>query len=189
MRFRDRLLVIVAVGLLVVGPVLAQKSPNSDGSGALPMSDASGGLTQSDLVYFQSDDAQVRLNDVAESLAQALRSGTLGASVVEGRQSMSVPPAVADVIAPASDQEAERRSQSFGIDLRAQGLPQAEATVLAEAVAGLLEGGTVVPDQLVRALTAFNEAVDAAPPGFLAQPPHEFLVVRAVLSTLLQVEE
>lgn len=193
MHFRDRLLmvlfVMVAVGLCAGVPVLGQDAQNSDSGGALPMSDASGGLTQSDLAYFQSDDAQVRLDDVAESLAQALRSGTLGASVVEGRQSMSVPPAVADVIAPASDQEAERRSQSFGNDLRAQGLPQAEATVLAEAVSGLLEGGSVDSDQLVRALTAFNEAVDAAPPGFLAQPPHEFLVVRAVLSALLQVEE
>ncbi len=183
------LFVMVAVGLWAGGPVLAQNAQNSDSGGALPMSDLSGGLTQSDLAYFQADDAQVRLNDVAESLAQALQSGTLGASVVEGRQSMSVPPAVAAIIAPAADQEAERRSQSFVDVLRAQGLPQAEATVLAEAVTGLLEGGTVDPDQLVRALTAFNEAVDAAPPGFLAQPPHEFLVVRAVLATLLQVEE
>lgn len=185
MRFRDRLLVIVAVGLLAVSPVLAQKSPNSDGSGALPMSDASGGITQSDLVYFQSDDAQVRLNDVAESLAQALRSGTLGASVAEGGQSLSVPPAVATLVASAPEEDAVR-SRPFVDGLRAQGLPRTEASALAESVAGLLEGGTVAPDQLLQALTAFNEAVDAAPPGFLAQPPHEFLVVRAVLTTLLQ---
>jgi hypothetical protein len=182
MTLRNRFGLLVVAGLLTFGPAHAQ----SDNSGAYPQSDVSGNLTQSDLAFFQSDEARIRMNDVATTLAEALQEGTLGASVVSGSQPLSVSPAVSDLFLASSRRDKAAATHAVANALTAQGLPQAPATRLANAVAGLLNDGTASPAQTLDALDAFNAAVDAAPAPFLVQPPSEFLVVRSVLTALME---
>lgn len=177
MTFYSRLLVFVAAGLLAISPVRAQ----SDNGGVVPQSDVSGNLTQSDVVFFQTDEARIKMNDVASSLAEALRRGTLGSSVIDGNQQFIVPPTVTALLMGSSVEAV----QPFADELTARGLSASEATTLANAAAGLLDGGTVSPPQFLQAVDAFNGAVNGAPAGFLADPPHEFVVVRGVLMALL----
>lgn len=175
--------VMAAVGLLAIGPAHAQQAQGTDVTGS--SSDVSGNLTQSDAYLFQTDEARVRMSDVAASLTEALRSGTLGESVVGGSP-LSVSPEMTQLFVAGSRSDAKAASKPFVDALMIRGLSQTDATVLAQGVAGLLEGGTVTPDRFLNAIAAFNAAVDEAPVGFLAEPPHEFVVVRAVLKALLE---
>jgi len=187
MTLRVPLFVVAAIGLLAMGavPGYAQNSSGySDGTGAT--SDMSGTITQSDFYLFQSDEARIRMSDVASSLTQALRTGTLGSSVVRGRQTVSVPPAVSTLLMASSDSEVAEAQQSFVDAMTARGLSKDNATALAEATAGLLDGQTVSGRQFLDAIEAFNTIVNTAPAGFLARPPHELVVVRAVLMALLE---
>ena len=184
MTIRNRVFAALAVvGLLMVGPTYAQQAQGTDISGAA--SDVSGNLTQSDIYLFQTDEARIRMNDVAASLTQALERGMLGESVV-GSRPLSVSSEVADLFMAGSERDARRATQAFVEALTARGLSQPDARTLAEGIGGLLEDGTVTPDQFLSAIQAFNTAVDVAPAGFLSQPPQEFIVVRAVLLALLE---
>lgn len=183
MTIRNRVFALVVAGLLAVGPVYAQQAQGTDIAGAA--SDVSGNLTQSDVYLFQTDEARIRMNDVAASLTLALQRGALGESVVGGR-AVSVSPAIADLFMADTERDVREATQSFADALTARGLSRPDARTLADGVGGLLEGGTVTPDQFLSAIQAFNAAVDVAPAGFLAQPPQEFIVVRAVLLALLE---
>lgn len=183
MTIRTLLLALAVTGLLTVAPVHAQQAQGTDITGVA--SDVSGNLTQSDIYLFQTDEARIRMNDVAASLTQALQRGTLDESVV-GSPAMSVSPDVANLFTADSKRDVRQTTQAFVEAMTARGLSRADATTLADGVVGLLEGGTVTPDQFLGAIQAFNAAVDVAPGGFLAQPPQEFVVVRAVLMALLE---
>ena len=183
MTIRNRVFALVVAGLLAVGPVYAQQAQGTDIAGAA--SDVSGNLTQSDIYLFQTDEARIRMNDVAASLTQALQRGTLDESVA-GSQAMSVSPAVAELFMADSKRDVRRATQAFVEAMTAQGLSRSDASTLADGVVGLLESGTVTPEQFLGAIQAFNAAVDVAPAGFLAQPPQEFIVVRSVLMALLE---
>jgi hypothetical protein len=180
MTLRDRVVAWVAVGLLAIGPAHAQQAQGTDVTGS--SSDVSGTLTQSDTYLFQSDESRIRMNDIAASLSEALQGGRLGESVVDG-QPMPVPSELTTVLVAASRPDAATRS--FVAALTERGLAPPTARALAESVTGLLNGGTISPVAFSGAVEAFNAAVDGAPMDFLVSPPREFLVVRAVLMTLL----
>jgi len=182
MKIRIPIFALTVVGLLAVGPVHAQQTSGSDVTGS--SSDVSGNLTQSDIYLFQTDEARIRMSDVAASLTLALRGGTLDESVVG--QPLAVSPAMADLFLAASKTEKRAATTPFADALTAQGLPRSDAALLASSIAGLLEGGTITPDRFLAAVEAVNAAVDVAPAGFLAQPPHDFIVARSVLMALLE---
>ena len=183
MTIRTLLFALAVTGLLTIGPVYAQQAQGTDITGAA--SDVSGNLTQSDIYLFQTDEARIRMNDVAVSLTQALQSGTLGESVV-GSPAMPVSPEVANLFTADSKRDVREATEAVVGALTDQGLSQSDANTLAKDIGGLLEGGTVTPEQFLSAIQAFNTAVDVAPADFLAQPPQEFIVVRAVLMALLE---
>lgn len=183
MTLRSRFLGLAVCFLLLAGPAAAQSQ--SDVAGAVPMSDVSGTRAQSDPMVFQSDEARIRLADVAAALGRALRTGTLPASVSGTGQPAAVPGGVADLFLAASRAERRAAARQVAETLTAGGLPAAEATALARATAGLLEDGGIRVERFLPALRAFNAVVDAAPAPALARPPAEFVVVRAVLTTLL----
>jgi hypothetical protein len=186
MNTLSRLLILLAgVCLLAVGP--AQAQTDNGGNTPATVSDQSGAsVTNSDAVFFQSDEAQIRMNDVASSLTQALQRGRLGPSVVGRNQSVTVPSAVSELFFASSREDVAATTQQFLDVLTAKDLPKKEAKALARSVAGLLDGSTVSISQFRGALEAYNAAVNTAPVGFLVQPPHEFIVVRAVLTALLE---
>lgn len=179
-----RLVLLAAIVLWgSTSPGLAQRS---DVSGAVPMSDASGVLTQSDPIAFQSDDAERRMADVAAELVQALRTGTLSLGMTGTEQALVVPETLATLFLASSRGQIRTAARQLTDTLVAEGIPRAEAKALARASAELLaEEGIVDPDQFLTALHAFNAVVNAAPPSVLARPPQAFVVVRSVLTTLL----
>jgi len=177
-------LLLFVVSLVVAVPVAAQ-SQQSDGAGAVPLSDGSGALVQSDQALVQSDEVQIRMNDIASALADALQEGTLGTSVTQTSQSVAVSRSLADLVLAPSRDARRAAEQAFADVMTERGVPAAEAHDLVTATAGLLKGGAVQIDQFGPALSAFNAVVDVAPPSFLAQPPTEFVAVRAVLMALL----
>lgn len=183
MTLRSCLFGLALCSLVIAGPARAQS--HSDVAGAVPMSDVSGTLTQSDLMFFQSDEARIRMADIAASLGRSLRTGTLPANVAGTGQPTAVPSGVADLLLAASRAERRAAARPFAETLTAQGVPAAQATALARATAGLLEDGEITPERFLPALRAFNAVVDAAPAAVLATPPQSFVVVRAVLTTLL----
>lgn len=65
------------------------------------------------------------------------------------------------------------------------GAPLAEASALADAMAGILSQPR--PEQLAESVDRFNRLVMAAPDRFLADPPSQFLAIHAVLARLLGV--
>ena len=183
MTLRSRLLGLALSSLLVAGPAAAQS--HSDVAGAVPMSDVSGTVAQGDQVVFQSDDARIRMAELAAALAQALRAGALPAGMAGGGPSVAVPAGVADLLLASSRREGRAAVQQFTGALTAQGVPSAPATALARATTGLLATDQVAPAQFLGALRAYNVVVDAAPAPVLAQPPRALVVVRTVLLTLL----
>lgn len=179
-----RCIVVVFLLLLLSVPAWAQ-SVHSDLGGAAPLSDVSGVAAQSDQAFLQSDEAQIRMNDMAAALASALREGALGASVMGGSEPLAVSPGLADLFLVPS-RTAKRDARTAFVDaLTDQGIPEAHAQALGAATAALLEDETVDPAQLRSALGAFNAVIDAAPTPALAQPPVEIVAVRAVLMALL----
>lgn len=114
-------------------------------------------------------------------MTQGLQAGRL----TVGDQSVAVPALVADVL--TTRRPAETSVQALVADLTAHGLSQEHAQTLAEATAGLLGRDRIPSETLVRAIEAFNEAVDAAPASFLSDPPSAFVVLHAVLTEVLQV--
>lgn len=184
MTTRIGTLLLFVVSLVAAGPAAAQ-SQQSDGAGAVPLSDGSGALVQSDQAFVQSDEVQIRMNDIASTLADALQDGTLGPSVTQTSQSVAVSRPLSDLLLAPSRDARRAAEQAFADLLTAMDVPAAEATALVEATAGLLKGGSVQVDQFGPALIAFNAVVNVAPPSFLATPPAEFVAVRAVLMALL----
>ena len=182
MTISSRILCLLAGAFLIVTPLYAQS--NSDVSGAVPASDVSGNLTQSDLFYFQSDESKIRMAEVSASLARALREGTLGASVTSVGP-MEISESTAALFLAESRKDRRLNAETFAESLMAAGIPSSEARSLATEVAGVLEGETVDSDRFAAALLAFNEVVDVAPKSFLTAPPTSFVVVRIVLTTLL----
>jgi len=184
MKIRVRVLVSFVLSLVLAGPAWAQG--NSDVSGAVPMSDVSGSLSQSDLFSFQSDESRLRMGDVATGLVQGLRTGMLRPGMTGMEQTVVVPGTVVPLFLGSTREEARTAAQQLTDVLVAEGIPTVEATALARSAAGLLaEEGVVNPDRFLTTLHAFNAVVEAAPSSFLAQPPQAFVVVRAVLTTLL----
>lgn len=181
MTLRDRVIAWMAVGLLAIGPAHAQQAQGTDVTGSA--SDVSGTLTQSDAYLFQSDESRIRMNDIAASLSEALREGRLGGSVAAGPP-MSVSSELAALFVADARPDADA-AQMLVDALTERGLTAPEARALAESVAGLLNDGTTSPEAFLAAVEAFNAAVDVAPADFLVYPPHEILVVRAVLMALL----
>jgi len=183
MTLRDRVLVWGVASLLAIGPVHAQQAQATDVAGS--SSDVSGTLTQSDAYLFQTDESRIRMADVAASLTEALRSGRLDESVVNG-QPRTVSPEVVNLLLAPSTADKQAAVQHFTEVLREKGLPRSEARILADRTAGLLADGIASPDAFLAAVNAFNKTVATAPAGFLVQPPSEFTVVRAVLLALLE---
>ena len=66
----------------------------------------------------------------------------------------------------------------------AHGLPAANAKALIDALAGLTAQDRVNPDALQTSLRAYNAAVEAASPAFVADPPASFLALRHALEAL-----
>ena len=183
-----RCIVVTILLLLISLPAWAQ-GVHSDLGGAAPLSDVSGAATQSDQALLQSDETQIRMNDIAAALASALREGTLGASVVGGAEPMAVSPGLADLFLAPSRSETQEASETFVAALTAEGIPAEQARGLAAAMAGLLEDETVDLPQLRPSLAAFNAVIDAAPTPALAAPPVEITAARAVLTALLDGAE
>jgi len=179
-----RYIVVAVLFSLLSVPAWAQ-SVHSDLGGSAPLSDVSGVAAQSDQALLQSDEAQIRMNDVAAALASALREGTLGASVMGGSEPLAVSPRLANLFL-ASSRTAKRDARtSFVAALTARGIPAEHAQALGAATGALLEEDTVDPAQFRSALGAFNAVIDAAPAPVLAQPPVEIVAVRGVLMALL----
>jgi len=178
-----RTFVLVFVSLLIVGGAPAWGQ--SDVSGSLPASDASGVLTQSDQMAFAPDEVRIRMADVAARLAQALRTGTLSGGGAGMGRSVTVSPGTADLLLASSRAERRAAAGPFASILTEQGVPARPAWALARASAGLLAGDSIDPETLLPALHAFNAVVEGAPTSFLAQPPQEVVVLRAVLLSLL----
>lgn len=173
-------LLIVVGALLLASPAAGQQS---DVSGSIPASDISGSFTQSDQGAFQSD-AGGQGGDVVSALGKGLRSGSLSPSAVTGQQAIVVPQPLVDLFLSSSGMTEKAHAQYTEL-LTAQGIPTAEAETLSDAIAGLVKT-PVDPEQFRAALHAFNAVVDTAPDSFLANPPQEFIAVRAVLLTLLK---
>lgn len=180
--FLQSVFIAAATVGLVVSPVQAQQG--SDVTGAVPQSDVSGALTQGDVSAVQSDAVQSRMSNAAEVLVQSMQEGTLEVDGTDQR--FSVPPVVATLLTTGDDQSVEQTQHRVVRLLTVEGLPDTEAERLVQVTSGLLADRDVAPDQFQRALRAFNAAVDAAPGSFFDQPPQEFVVVHAVLSTLLR---
>ena len=178
MTTRLRVLACTALCAVLAVPAFAQQ--NSDTGGALPQSDVSGTLTQSDVMAFQSDEARLRMEDMAASLVSTLRSGQI---TERGGQPISVPGPLAAYLTAAPT---KATAQPIADRLVAAGLARSSAQALAEAGAGLLHEQEVAPEQVAAALQAYNAAVEAAPTLILARPPAEMLVLRAVLVSLLE---
>lgn len=176
--------VVLGLTLYFVPVLSAQAQQGSDVSGALPQSDVSGALTQADPFFFEREVARNRLSEAAGTLAQALREGRKTA-VVEG-DALSGAPKTATLLTGDAVQDVKLARQHFVQVLTARGLPDERARSLGRTVTGLLVDGEVETRQFLRALQAYNKAVEAAPEGFRSHPPTEFLHVRAVLNTLLQ---
>lgn len=175
--------------LLTVGPAHAQRAQASETSGhtAAIASDKSGAsVTNSESIFFQSDEAQIRMNDVASTLLQALRRGHFGSSVVRSPQPIPVSPMMANLLAASSRRDVSAARRHFTRALTTANLPLEESEALAQAAAGLLNEGTASALQVQEALNAYNAAVDTAPANFLVEPPQEFILVRAVLVALLE---
>jgi hypothetical protein len=184
MTFRFVAILAVLVALLNTGPALAQpKAQGSDMSGIVQGSDVYGVTPQSDQLFFQSDEVQVRMADIAASLATALTEGTLALPAGGDAPSVAVSEALSTLLlAPSRKKERAARRQ-FVRTLTAAGVPAPSAKALATAAGGLLADGAFVAKQFAPALQAFNVATAPAP--FLAAAPADFLAVRAVLVTLL----
>jgi hypothetical protein len=186
MTFRFVAILAVLVALLNTGPALAQpKAQGSDMSGIVQGSDVYGVTPQSDQLFFQSDEVQVRMADIAASLATALTEGTLALPAGGDAPSVAVSEALSTLLlAPSRKKERAARRQ-FVRTLTAAGVPAPSAKALATAAGGLLADGAFVAKQFAPALQAFNGVVATAPAPFLAAAPADFLAVRAVLVTLL----
>ncbi|WP_434974314.1 hypothetical protein [Longibacter sp.] len=178
---------VVALSLSIL-PASGQSGSDTGGSGSdVSGSDVAGALSQSSRLAqasFASDAVQQRVNAVAASLVQQLQSGSL----LTASASMHVAPTT---LAPAlrnlllePNPEAEVMG-AVSSELQAHGVSEAHASGLAAAVAGLLDGQTVEAPDLMTAVTAFNDLVDAAPASVLLDPPDVFVVVRDVLGSLL----
>ena len=186
MRLFSRVFLSAVATLLLIAPAQAQRSgQSSDVAGVMPQSDGSGALTQSDLIVFQSDESRIRLNDIAGRLSTALQEGRLGRSVATVDAPLMVPSTLTDLFLGSSHGSAKPAARDVVRILVARGLSSGDATRLGRAVAGLLHDGTVDPKQVHDALRAYNQTVERAPAPFLGNPPTEFLVVRAVLTSLL----
>jgi hypothetical protein len=183
MTIRLSSLALVLVLFLITGggPAYAQ----SDVTGPVPASDVSGTLLRSDLVVFQSDEARIRMADLAAALTQALRAGALSAGGPGTESLVAVPAGVADLLLASSGHEGRAAAQQLTDDLTAQGVPTAQAMALARATTGLLATEQVDPEQFLATLHAFNAVVDVAPAPVLIRPPQAFVVVRTVLMALL----
>lgn len=180
--FSRYLLVTAAALLMTVGSVQAQ---GSDVGGAVPQSDISGSFVQSDLFFFQSDEARIRVNDIASALAQQFRDGSLGARLGSTGRSIAVTTQSADLFLAPSEERGREAMNRFQNELQIRGVQHRKARVLARSVTGLLEEGTLTPETFASALHAFNAVVNDAPTSFLAAPPEDFVLARIVLSTLL----
>jgi hypothetical protein len=179
---------VVALSLIIL-PAWGQSGSDTGGSGSdVSGSDVAGTLSQSSRLAqasFASAAVQQRVNAVAASLVQQLQSGSL----LTASASLQVAPTT---LAPAlrnlllePNPEAEVMS-AVASELQAHGVSEAHASDLAAAVAGLLAGQTVEAPDLMTAVTAFNDLVDAAPASVLLDPPDAFVVVRDVLGSLLE---
>jgi hypothetical protein len=123
--------------------------------------------------------------DIASSLSQALRDGAIGSGLV-GQQPVVVPSSAADLLLASSRTAKRSSARQFRGVLTAEGISAPVAAALAESTAGLIqEGRTVDVNQFMEALGAFNAVVDEAPAPFLLNPPQEFVVIRTVLTALL----
>jgi len=187
MKTRVVALLAVAVWLLTAGPILAQsRAQASDVSGPGQGSDISGStVEQGPQDVLQSDEARIRLADIASKLATALQEGTLGTSVTGTLQPMTVSRSLSDLFLKPTRKKGRVAEGALFARLAAAGIPEMDAEALAEATTGLLKNGTIQPSQLRSALHAYNAVVDVAPASFLTEPPTDFVTLRAVLMTLL----
>jgi hypothetical protein len=184
MKIRFVAFLAVVVGLVLTGPTLAQSRVQaSDVSGPGQGSDISGSIVGQDML--QSDEARIRLADIATKLAGALQEGMLGISVTGTQQSMTVSPSFSNLFLEPSRKKGRAAEKAFGRMLMTDGIPTAEAAALAEVAKGLLENGSIQLSQFRSALHAYNAVVDAAPASFLADPPSDFVALRVVLMSLL----
>jgi len=176
-----------AVALLHV-PALAQSNSDGGGSGSdVSGSDVSGvssELSRAGDATFASPVVQQRMNAAAGLLRQRLQSGAFLSSNDAVSPQAASAPGLARLLSSANDVDAER--QTFVQDLTVSGLQNESALALGNAVSGLLSDETLKAPDYVRAVDAFNAAVDSAPASFLRSPPNSFLVVREVLVELNQ---
>lgn len=165
--------------LLLVAPASAQ-STCSDcvGSG----SDIAGALFQGDAAAWASADAQSQLNERAV-LLNAFTPAAPPAHLSPGAvQAFSAAPhAHALLTRPAVSQDTRT---ALHAEWTAHGLPDAAASALLDALAGLTAHDRVQPDALLQSLVAYNAAVQEASPDFVTAPAPSFLAVRHALALL-----
>lgn len=171
----------------VAAPALAQ---NSDGGGSgsdVTGSDVAGALSQSGIegAQFTSPAVQQRVNATASALQQRLTTGMLLSSN-QPAATGGASAVLADLLVKTD--EATARA-AFVDELVGAGLDAAPAQELADAVAGLLAGSSVEAASLVKAVTAYNAVVDAAPASFLNAPTVSFEGVGDVLTQLMNASE
>jgi hypothetical protein len=187
MKIRTVALLAVIGCLLTSGPLLAQsRAQASDVTGPGQGSDISGStVEQGPQDVLQSDEARIRLADIASKLATALQEGTLGTSVTGALQPMTVSRSLSDLFLEPTRKKGRAAEGALFATLTAAGIPKTDAEALAEATTGLLKNGAIQPSQLRSALHAYNAVVDVAPASFLTEPPSDMVALRVVLMTLL----
>jgi hypothetical protein len=175
--------------LLCITPALAQSNSDTGGGGSdVSGSDVAGALSKSAATQharFASSATQQRVNQVAASLHERLSSGTLISSteIFDVQANSSTAASVAEML--GTSEETPASVALFVADLRAHGISSHASSKLAEAAAGLLADDTIDAPTFMTAVDAYNAVVNDASADFLQAPPASFIVVRDVLTELI----
>jgi hypothetical protein len=188
LRFSSRLLfAFTLIALLAAAPAWAQSGSDRSGSGSdVSGSDVAGALSQASRLAgasFASPAVQQRVNTAARSIQQRLNRGQLLTSTSTAAAAAAPAPRLAQLLSTPNGTP-ETTAYVSG-ELQAHGIAPDRADDLVDAVAGLMAGGSVEATALLQAASAFNAVVEEAPVDFLLSPPDSFIVIRDVLTVLL----
>lgn len=182
-RFTSRLFLVSAVALILGGHIATAAAQGSCSDCIGGGSDVSGVLVSQDALVTFDGDVQARVNATAVTLVQALGGSSTPPASAEWPSEVDAD-AVALLTTTGADARAARRL--LVESLTGAGLPATEASTLADAASGLLATSRVDAAQFLRAVDAFNVAVDVAPDAFVTGPPASFTTLRVALTSLLQ---
>jgi len=177
---------LVMASVVLGGGAYAQPLPttNYENSGVVSEmigSNAAGitAYTSDFVARFTSEDAKARMKAAMERLKNQRRPSRPLAS----RRPIAERPAsqLGFVFAQSEDKNAERVREVLGTHEFESG----PVRVLISSLRGLLSGQQIDPTGFVKAIRAYNRVVEGGTASFLADPPREFLNIRAVLTSLM----